>query len=91
LAHDISIPEKYRTLYDRAMAGKSMKAAIRAHCLYCMGWDSSEIRVCTAPWCPLFPYRLPRSRGAEAQAAPAGTLKPGGGGSRIDDRPLAPL
>ena len=51
------MPPKYRGLYKRAMGGKSKSAAIRAFCLECMGWVGSEVRRCTAPACPLYPYR----------------------------------
>lgn len=41
----------------------TMKAAIRTHCIMCMGGDSSntptkEIRDCTMKKCPLYTYRL---------------------------------
>ena len=66
------IPEKYRSLYERAMSGKSRKAAVRAHCLMCTGWQPSEVAKCTASTCPLFPYRMPGgvdSRHLSEQAA----------------------
>ena len=31
--------------------------AIRAHCLECMGWNYDEVRNCTDPICPLYPFR----------------------------------
>jgi hypothetical protein len=31
--------------------------AIRCQCLECMGYQSAEIPKCTAPLCPLFPFR----------------------------------
>lgn len=31
--------------------------AIRFFCYECMGWQKQEVRNCTAPSCPLFPYR----------------------------------
>ncbi|HUU83551.1 MAG TPA: hypothetical protein VM243_08610 [Phycisphaerae bacterium] len=52
------VPERYRSLYRRAMTGRSRKAAIRAHCLMCCGWQSVEVEKCTARMCPLYPYRL---------------------------------
>ena len=56
---DVSqIPVKFRGLYRRAMTGKSRKAAIRAHCLMCVGWVAEEVVLCTAKTCPLHPYRL---------------------------------
>jgi hypothetical protein len=50
------IPERYRVLYRRAMTGQSHKAAIRCHCLMCVGWEWSEVKRCSAPGCPLLPY-----------------------------------
>ena len=56
---DVSqVPAKYRALYKRAMSGKSRKAATRCFCLQCVGWQPSEVAKCTAPGCPLFPYRM---------------------------------
>ena len=52
------MPRKYRALYRRALSGRSLKASIRAHCLMCVGWDSAEVRLCTASTCPLYPHRL---------------------------------
>lgn len=51
------MPVSYRGIYDRAMSGKSKAAAIHAFCLECMGWQREEVRLCTSPACPLFPYR----------------------------------
>ncbi len=34
--------------------------AIRNHCLECCGYQPSEVELCTAPKCWLFPYRLGR-------------------------------
>lgn len=51
------VPAKYRSLYRRAWDGKSRKAAIRAFCLECVCWSKTEVRLCTAPACPLFEYR----------------------------------
>lgn len=51
-------PRKYQAMYRRAWTGKSRKAAIRAHCLECVGYSEEEVRLCTAPACPLFEYRL---------------------------------
>lgn len=32
--------------------------AIRKFCLECMGGSAYEVRLCTAPSCPLFRYRM---------------------------------
>jgi len=37
--------------------------AIRLHCLECMGWEVTEVRKCTRPTCPLFPFRLGKNPG----------------------------
>jgi hypothetical protein len=37
--------------------GEPISKAIRYFCYECMGWQKSEVRNCTAPNCPLFPYR----------------------------------
>ena len=51
-------PPRYRGLYRKAMSGRSRRASIRAHCLMCRGWQSTEVEQCTAPMCPLYRYRL---------------------------------
>jgi hypothetical protein len=51
------VPPKYRQMYDRAMKGKSRKAAMQALCAECVGWVSTEIKFCTDKGCPLYPYR----------------------------------
>jgi hypothetical protein len=53
-----SIPKKYLKLYNRAMTGRSRKAAIRSFCIECMGYNEKEIPICTDKGCPLFKYRL---------------------------------
>lgn len=47
-----------RRVYERAMRGRSRRAAIEAFCAMCMGWDRQAVPGCTAPACPLYPYRL---------------------------------
>ena len=32
--------------------------AIRTFCMECMGYQQAEIPRCTAPLCPLFPFRM---------------------------------
>lgn len=53
--------KQYRPTYNRAMTGKSRKAAMRAFCAECCGWEIREVFLCTDLGCPLYPYR-PRSR-----------------------------
>jgi len=52
-----SMPETCRRTYLRAMQGRSMAAAVKAFCMECVSWDRSEVAHCTAPACPLYPYR----------------------------------
>ena len=50
------IPAKFRKLYEQGRAGKA-KAAIRCHCLMCVGWEPTEVEQCTATGCPLYTLR----------------------------------
>jgi len=52
-----SMPKAYWRLYERAMTGRSRKAAMRSFCLECCGWQRVEVANCTATACPLYPYR----------------------------------
>lgn len=40
------------------MARRSMKEAIRAFCIHCMGGSKTEVLFCTATKCELYYYRL---------------------------------
>jgi len=51
------MPAHCRPGYLAAMRGRSRKAGIRAFCLECVGWEREEVRLCTSPACPLFPFR----------------------------------
>ena len=51
------IPDRYRKLHERALAGKSLRASIHAHCMMCVGWEYEAARDCTDPTCPLYPHR----------------------------------
>jgi len=51
------IPEQYRRTYDRAMSGKSLRAAVNARCLDCCAWQRTEVRDCPAVACPLWMVR----------------------------------
>ncbi len=54
------IPVRQRSIFLKAWRGKSRKAAIRAFCFECTGYQSAEVNRCTAPACPLYPYREDR-------------------------------
>ena len=55
------MPRSYRACYDKAVSGKSRKAAMHAFCNECCGWQIKEVFLCTDLGCPLYSYR-PRSR-----------------------------
>jgi hypothetical protein len=46
-----------RKVYERAMQGRSRKDAMTAFCIMCMGFNPNEVKECTDPACPLYPYR----------------------------------
>ena len=60
-------PVAYRGMYRSAMSGRSHAAAIGAFCLSCVGMSLREVKECTSPACPLYPYRL---GGRDAPRAP---------------------
>ena len=51
------MPVSFRRRYLRAMKGRSITTAVKAQCFECHGWDRDGPEQCTAPACPLFPYR----------------------------------
>lgn len=52
------MPDSARRGYLRAIQGKaSPRAAIKAFCMECCGWQRDEVRLCTAQACPLYAYR----------------------------------
>lgn len=51
------MPSIYRKNYDKAMSGKSLKAASKAFCLECVMWQREEVKLCPSVACPLYPYR----------------------------------
>ena len=51
------IPQIYQNFYYKAMSGKNRAAGVKSFCLECTGWVKEEVRLCTAPQCPLYPYR----------------------------------
>jgi hypothetical protein len=52
-----NVPNKYKEIYNRAMAGNSRKAACRIFCLECVQYIPKEVKLCTDKGCPLYPYR----------------------------------
>lgn len=47
----------YRRTWDKAIAKKSMRAAVNAKCQDCMCWQQAEIKRCDVITCPLWQYR----------------------------------
>jgi len=51
------IPIKYRGTYKKAIARRSMRAAVNSQCLECVGHQRREVSFCTDLGCPLYLYR----------------------------------
>lgn len=75
------IPLRLHNLYRRAVTG-SRQAAIRVHCLECCAWVADEVRLCSSPGCPMYPYRMP------APARTAATTGDESGGLALENRHL---
>jgi hypothetical protein len=58
-------PESCRKLLVRAFSGNcSPRAAIKAFCLECVGFDREAITECSAYGCPLYEFRPFQRKGA---------------------------
>ena len=55
------MPKLHRATYERAIIGRSRKAAMHSFCCECCGYQIQEVYFRTDLGCPLYPYR-PRSR-----------------------------
>ncbi len=55
------IPKLYRGTYDKAVGGRSRKAAMHVFCQECCGYQIQEVYLCADLACALYPYR-PKSR-----------------------------
>jgi len=53
----ISMPVSARGLFLKARASRSLRAAVKGHCLECTSYDRTEVAQCTALGCWMFPYR----------------------------------
>ena len=51
------MPKAYRATYLKALEGDSLRAAVNAQCLECMGWFRNEVRDCDCYECPLHTVR----------------------------------
>ena len=47
----------YRRGFDKAIEGKSLRAAIDAKCMDCMGWQATEVKRCDVVTCPMWTVR----------------------------------
>ena len=66
------IPRSYIATYDRAVKGKSLRAAVNSFCIACTGYQREEVRLCTAVACPLYavrPYQDFSQNGREGQVS----------------------
>jgi hypothetical protein len=59
------VPVLYRPTYERAFAGNSKAAGIKAMCLSCCGNVRAEVTACQTFACPLHSYR-PYQAGTDA-------------------------
>ncbi len=54
----MAVEHEIRTVNGNKMVSLTPMKAIRYQCLECMGWYKAEVRKCTSPLCPLYPYRM---------------------------------
>ncbi len=62
------MPKVYRSSYDKAVSGKSLRAAVNSFCLECCMWEREEVRRCTSLACPLYavrPYQRSSKKASE--------------------------
>jgi hypothetical protein len=57
-----NMPQSYRANYKKAVQGNSLRAAIKAFCQECVGWQIEGIRECTDLGCPLYAVRPYQNR-----------------------------
>ena len=55
--HRADMPRQFRKVYDIAMNGRSLRAAVNSRCIECTGYVFKEVKLCCSPQCPLFLYR----------------------------------
>lgn len=66
------IPQAYRGIYKKALAGKSLAAIVKAKCLDCTNWQRTEITLCPCYSCPMW---LRRPYQSKLSAPNQGTLE----------------
>jgi hypothetical protein len=70
------MPRAYRATYDRAVGGKSLRAAINSFCLECVCWQIAEVRDCTDLACPLYAVRPYQESAQNAHGGHSAPLEP---------------
>lgn len=78
--HKQQIPRAYRGIYQRAIEGKSLRAAVNAFCLQCCAYQRKEVTLCTALDCPMWivrPYRISQDGHNEAFSCVESTIREG--------------
>lgn len=83
------MPRAYRATYNRAVKGRSLRAAVNAQCLECVCWQRKEVTLCTDLACPLYavrPYQLPQNGhdGGFSGAESKNSDNEGNGGGKVD-------
>lgn len=53
----VDTQKSYRRNYEKAVSGRSLRAAVNASWLECVMWQRVEVRLCPSYPCPLWPYR----------------------------------
>ena len=68
-AHLETVGPMYSGIVRKAYEGEaSPRAAIKAFCLYCTGYDRATVADCTSFACPLHPYRPYQPKKGEISA-----------------------
>lgn len=74
------MPSSCRRGYRLAVAGRSLRAAVKAVCLECVGWQRPEVTACSAVACPLWAMR-PFQASEKANGGPLSSAGAAHGGT----------
>ncbi len=80
------VPVSARRTYRLAVEGRSFRAAVKAFCHECVGWQRQEVTLCTSLACPLWAVR-PFQPSQNVQDGPFS--EPGRDGGASDEESLA--
>lgn len=72
------IPATMQAAYRKAMAGKSLRAAVNAKCQDCCCWQRAEIVDCRVYCCPLYEVRPYRTSVSPHRGPPEATTEKNG-------------